>query len=111
VNKRKTRITNTFYRKQLLGIVFNVHPNVAKDEYLRLRAIIHNCLVQGFDTQYQRAGKESVAELLTWLKGKANYVQQINPDRGARLLHELKIAEQVYEEEKANAKNANSRAG
>jgi hypothetical protein len=100
VNKRKTRITNTFYRKQLLGIVFNVHPNVAKDEYLRLRAIIHNCLVHGFDSQYARTGKESVAELKFWLRGKVNYVKQINPERGARLLHELEIAEKVSEDEK-----------
>lgn len=104
VNKRKTRITNTFYRKQLLGIVFNVHPNIAKDEYLKLRALIHNCLVQGFDTQYKKAGKENIEELITWVTGKANYVYQINPDRGARLLHELKVALKVREEESADVR-------
>lgn len=111
VNKRKTRITNTFYRKQLLGIVFNVHPNVAKDEYLKLRALIHNCLVQGFNTQYRKAQKENEEELISWLKGKVNYVQQINPDRGARLHHELTIALKVREEETANVENTNTRVG
>ena len=109
VNKRKTRITNTFYRKQLLGLVFNVHPNVAKSEYLKLRALIHNCLVHGFDTQYQKAGKDNSNELISWLTGKANYVHQINPDKGARLLHELDVALQVRKEEKKNAKNTHSK--
>jgi len=111
VNKRKTRITNTFYRKQLLGIVFNVHPNVTKDEYLSLRALIHNCLVQGFDTQYRRAGKESEGELITWLTGKVNYIQQINPDRGARLAHELKVALKVKEEDDTNEQNPDAKTG
>jgi hypothetical protein len=75
-----------------------VHPNIGKEEYLRLRAIIHNCLVQGFDTQFQRAGKENVAQLQDYLQGKANYIKQINPEKGARLLHELNVAMKVHEE-------------
>ncbi len=108
VNTRKTRITNTFYRKQLLGIVFNVHPNIGKDEYLRLRALTHNCLTQGFETQYRTAGKESTEELITWLGGTINYVHQINPDKGARLQHEYNVALQVRKDHAENVQNTHT---
>lgn len=85
INRKKTRVIHKYYRKSMLGIVFNQHPNIAKDRYMKLRALCHNCLVQGFDKQLEITKKESVEELRYWLGGTINYVGQIHPARGAKL--------------------------
>jgi len=97
VNKRKTRISSSYYRKQLLGIVFNRHPNIPREEYISLRSLTYNCLAHGFDTQYLRAGKESPAQLQDWLRGKVNYAMQVNPERGARLRENFDAAMKMWE--------------
>lgn len=85
INKKKTRVIHKYFRKSMLGIVFNQHPNIAKDRYMKLRALCHNCLVQGFEPQLKITRKESVAELHSWLSGTINYVGQIHPVRGDKL--------------------------
>jgi hypothetical protein len=85
INRKKTRVIHRYFRKSMLGIVFNQHPNIAKDRYMRLRALCHNCLVQGFEKQLKITKKESVDELCFWLGGTINYVGQIHPARGAKL--------------------------
>lgn len=85
VNHEKTRVWDGYHRKQMLGLVFNKHPNMPRDQYLMLRSLTHNCLHHGFTSQYVRAHKESPAELRTWLLGRINYLQQINAQKGRRL--------------------------
>ncbi len=97
VNKKKTRISHSYHRRALLGMVFNDKPNFSKEEYLRLRAIVHNCAVHGFDTQYQRAGQFSAEAMVTWLRGKINWVKQINTVKGQKLLDEFNLAVAAHE--------------
>lgn len=85
INRKKTRVIHKYFRKSMLGIVFNQHPNIAKDRYMKLRALCHNCLVQGFEPQLKITHKVSVEELCYWLHGTINYVGQIHPARGAKL--------------------------
>lgn len=85
INRKKTRVIHKYFRKSMLGIVFNQHPNIAKDRYMKLRALCHNCLVQGFEPQLGITKKESVDELIYWLGGTINYVGQIHPARGDKL--------------------------
>jgi len=92
VNQKKTRITHGYHRKDLLGIVFSEKPNYARDEYMKLRAIIHNCVTHGFDQQLTKAKKDSVADMTVWLRGKINWVNQINPEKGQKLLKEFQRA-------------------
>jgi len=100
INPKKTRIGHSFYRKTLLGMVFNQKPNIAKERYLTLRAMVHNALTQGIESQYERAGKSSPEEYISYLEGNVNYVCSIleksNPERAGRLKLELDVAIEDY---------------
>ena len=65
----------------LCGIVVNVHPNVTRAEYDRLRAILHNAARHGPDGQ----NRASVADLEAHLRGRVAWIASLNPDRGERL--------------------------
>jgi hypothetical protein len=81
VNTRKSRFMRQGVRQQLAGIVVNSHPNVIREEFDRLKAILHNCACHGPETQ-NRAGH---ADFRACLLGRIGYVAMINPARGARL--------------------------
>jgi hypothetical protein len=92
INRSKTRITSAYYRRKMLGMVINQKPNIEYGEYLRIRAIVHNCMVNGIETQHARAGKDTPEELLQFLRGKVSFIQQVHPGKGDRLKAELDVA-------------------
>ena len=55
-------------RQRVTGIVVNAHPNIARAEYDRLKAIIHQ-------------GDYDSAEIL----GRVAWVEHLNPRKGAKL--------------------------
>jgi RNA-directed DNA polymerase len=81
VNARKTRFMRPGVRQQLCGVVLNAHPNVRRDEYDRLKAILHHCIAHGPHTQ-NRAG---VPDFRAHLLGRIAWVERLNPQRGAKL--------------------------
>lgn len=89
VNYNKVHIRSSNRNKDLLGLNFNGHITINRAEYLRLRAIVHNCLIDGFETQYQRAGFDNPEQLLHWLRGKVAYVRHVDPRKGETLYAEL----------------------
>ena len=89
VNRRKVHIRSSHRSKDLLGLNFNDRITITREEYLRLRAITHNCLVYGIETQHQRAGFETPMQLLHWLRGKVQYVKHVDPRKGTALHNEL----------------------
>lgn len=96
VNEKKTKVLRGHHvPKMMLGVTINTKPNVPRKEYLRLRAIIHNCLVHGIETQALRT-KDSVEEFMCWLHGKVSYVNTVNKDKGARLLEGFSEAKTIY---------------
>jgi len=97
INPGKTKIAHGYYGRFLLGTVFNQRPNIPAMEYRKVRAITHNCLVHGFDSQAAKAGQKNGGALLTWLRGKINYMGQINPQKGTQLLAEFTAAKEQYE--------------
>jgi len=68
-------------RQQLTGIVVNAHPNLSRPQYDRLKAILHNCVRFGPDSQ----NRPGYADFHARLAGQVAYVQSLNPARGARL--------------------------
>jgi hypothetical protein len=44
VYTRKTRFMRQGVRQQLCGIVLNAHPNIQREEFDQLKAILHNCI-------------------------------------------------------------------
>ncbi len=81
VNERKFALMTRAGRQRVCGIVVNAHPNVARGEYDRLKAILHNCAVRG-PAEQNRGG---VADLRAHLTGRVTWVESVNPVRGAKL--------------------------
>jgi RNA-directed DNA polymerase len=81
LNARKTAVMPAAGRQRVTGVVVNVRPNVARDEYDRLKAILHNAAVHGPESQ----NREHVADFRAHLLGRIAWVAALNPARGAKL--------------------------
>jgi RNA-directed DNA polymerase len=81
VNPRKTRVMRQSVRQQVAGVVVNERPNVARDEYDRLKAILHNCTRFGPASQ----NRENHADFRAHLAGRIAHVAMLNPERGRKL--------------------------
>jgi hypothetical protein len=78
---RKSRFMRQGVRQQLAGIVINSRPNLAREAYDALKAILHNCARHGPDGQ-NRAGH---ADFRRHLFGRIEYLKMLNPSRAAKL--------------------------
>jgi hypothetical protein len=81
VHQAKTRIMRPGVRQVVAGLVVNRHPNVARADYERLKAILHNAARFGPATQ----NREGHADFRAHLEGKVAYLAMVHPARGARL--------------------------
>jgi RNA-directed DNA polymerase len=81
VNHRKTRAMRQGTRQQVTGVVVNRHPNLARADYDRLKAILHNCVRHGPAGQ----NREGRADFRAWLAGKVAYVAMLNAPRARKL--------------------------
>jgi RNA-directed DNA polymerase len=88
INAAKTRIAPAGSRQRVTGIVVNRHANVARDDFDRLKATLHNAVRFGPATQNRDAHPDFRAHLT----GRVGWVEQVNPVRGAKL---RRLLEQV----------------
>jgi len=96
VNPRKTRITGPQHRTRMLGIVIDKKPSIAKTDYKKLRAMVHNCAITDIPQQAHRANYTSTEKFIQHLRGKLNIFNQIDARRGAPLLEEFQFALERY---------------
>ncbi|MEM7707071.1 MAG: reverse transcriptase family protein [Pseudomonadota bacterium] len=82
LNHRKTRLRTASQRQRLAGIVVNTKPNCSRQQFDRLKAILHNCAKTGPEAQNHADHPDFGAHLL----GRISYVRWLNPDRGEKLL-------------------------
>jgi RNA-directed DNA polymerase len=81
VNVAKTNLTTRAGRQRVAGIVVNVHPNLARPEYDRLKAILHDAQRNG-PAAANRAGHPAFR---AHLQGRIAWLESLHPDRGARM--------------------------
>ncbi|GAA1886506.1 reverse transcriptase family protein [Asanoa iriomotensis] len=81
VHPAKTRVRRRGDRQVLAGLVVNERPLVPREEYDRLRAILHNAALTGLAAQ-NRTGHPAFAEHLA---GRIAWVGQGSPHRAAKL--------------------------
>jgi RNA-directed DNA polymerase len=81
VNHRKTRIMRQGVRQRLAGLVANQHANIARADFDRLKATLHNCVRQGAGAQNRNAHPRFRAHL----DGRIGWVESVNPTKGRRL--------------------------
>ncbi len=84
VNQRKFRVIRSSQRQLVTGLVVNDELRVPRDERRRFRAVLHNCRLNGIESQAR--GRARFAE---YLRGFASYVHMVQPDEGAELLREV----------------------
>lgn len=81
VNFRKTRLMRRGVRQRAVGLVINQHANVPRDEFERLKAILHNCVRFGPASQ----NRDGCEDFRAHLRGRIAFVALVNPQRGAKL--------------------------
>ena len=86
VNPLKTRVRRAGVRQTVTSVVVNKHTNVARPDFDRLKAILHNCLKHGPESQ----NREGLADFRGHLQGRISWVSALNPTRSAALLEEFR---------------------
>ncbi len=81
LNERKTHVMRSSRRQQVTGIVVNAHPNVSRDSFDQLKAILHNCLINGLATE----NRHDHPDFRAHLEGRIGWVYSLNPTRGEKL--------------------------
>jgi len=81
INTRKTRLMKAGSRQVLTGLTVNAKVNAPRDEYDRLKAILHNCARFGPDSQ----NREGHPRFRAHLQGRIAYIHSVSPARAARL--------------------------
>lgn len=77
----KTSVRTAAERQTVLGTVVNDRPTIPRDEYDRLRAILHNAALTGLEAQ----NRDDHPDFRGQLAGKVAWVASLDPGRGARL--------------------------
>jgi len=112
----KIRVTPKWRRQEVLGLVVNEHANVKNTEYRAIRALIHNCKVDGFESQVTKAKKhikvsiDNPESLKAHIRGRLSYLGQVLCEsRKDKLLEEFDDAveaEKLRVEKKWRAEDA-----
>jgi len=80
VNFHKCRVISQAQRQTATGIVLNQKANVTRQEYQRIKAILHNCARFGSESQQ---GQQP--DFHAYLRGKIAFISSINPTKGEKL--------------------------
>lgn len=81
INPRKTRSLGVAQRQSVCGIVVNDKPNLARDEFDRLKATLHRCAVDGPSAQ----NREGHADWRAHLQGRVSWAAQLNAAKAQKL--------------------------
>jgi RNA-directed DNA polymerase len=81
INPSKSTVRAASARQSVCGIVVNVRPNVTRVEYDRLRAILHNAVRRGPNSQ----NRTRMADFEAHLRGRIAWVASLHPARGDKL--------------------------
>lgn len=81
LHPQKSQLMHHAGRQRVCGMVVNVAPNLARDEFDRLRAVLHEAATHG----PERANRTGVPNFRAHLTGRVAWAASLNPARGARL--------------------------
>jgi RNA-directed DNA polymerase len=85
INPRKTRVRGASVRQTVTGVVVNERTNTSRHEFDRLRAVLHNAVAHGAQSQNRGGHPDFRAHLL----GRISWMESVNASRGARLRAEF----------------------
>lgn len=92
VNKKKTRVQRRGSPQQVLGCSVTEKLNIPRKKYNKIRCLIHNCKLNGFQSQAERCGKPNGGAVIQYIRGMLQYFKQIREDRFDKLNDEFEEA-------------------
>ena len=81
LNVEKTRVMYAHEQQRVTGVVVNQKPNISREEFDSLKALLHRCAQRGPISQ----STGLLSEFRATLQGKISWVAQLSPTRGAKL--------------------------
>jgi RNA-directed DNA polymerase len=81
MNHRKTRCQSAGQRQSVCGVVVNQVPNLPRDEFDRLKALLHQCVRHGPASQNHTQS----AHWREHVQGRVAWAAQLNPRKAERL--------------------------
>lgn len=81
LNRDKTRVMRAHQQQRVTGVVVNARPNLARDEFDTLKAVLHRCRTRGLPTE---AAEDPLAFRAS-LAGRIAWARRLSPSRGAKL--------------------------
>jgi hypothetical protein len=85
LNHRKTRCQQSGHRQTVCNVVVNQRPNLRREEFDRLKAILHRCVTRGPAAE----NRQGIEQWQQHLRGRVAWAAQLNPDKAQRLKHLL----------------------
>jgi len=108
----KARIMPYYRRQRGLGLVLNEKPNMPREKYQSMKALLHNLATKDQESQLTRAqetygfSEVTVSELLMRLRCKLVYWKQfLTPAKHSKLTNLLDLAERKYDTETSSNSN------
>lgn len=87
LHEKKMRFARPGRRQEVTGVVVNRKVNVRRAEYDRLKAIVHNARRAG---SLESQNRDQRPHFRAYLLGLAGHVALLNPERGQRLIREIR---------------------
>lgn len=78
----KTRCLPQHRQQRIRGVVVNAHANTPRQDFDRLKACLHQCVLQGPASQ----NPDQLADFRSHLLGRIGWVRQFNAARAAKLM-------------------------
>lgn len=91
VNYEKNKVMRRFQRQYVCGAVVNSKVNLQRKERDKLRAIVHNTVINGVDSEAAKSGLTN-SEFVSRIMGRLNWFAQLNPDAGTRLKESFRLS-------------------
>ncbi len=82
LHPKKRQVLRNNQQQKVTGVVVNSHVNIDRDDYDRLKALLHNCLTRGVSSQ----NHEQRGDFPQHVLGRIGHVKMLNPARGEKLL-------------------------
>ena len=85
IHPDKIKVMSREEHQEVTGWSVNRKVNTPREEYRQLRATLHNCSINGIEAVADRP----VSKFKNHLRGRIQRVNEVNPDRGRKLLREF----------------------
>lgn len=95
VNFKKTKIMPRYVRQYVCGVVVNDKPNMVKKDRYILKSVVDRLLKNGIHAVAEAQNLDTET-LLSQVKGRLNWLNQLNPLFAGKVLRKLAIAEEAY---------------